>query len=153
MKANLVIRLVLAGAFFWAGAVKLSNPEVFAVTVRAFGLLPDGLVNVMAVVLPALEVVAAVLLALGRREGLALTAGLLAVFVAVLVYALRMGLDIDCGCYGPSDVRSEAFGSIRQALWRDAAMLAAVAWLAWGGRTKHREEAPLAAKRQPTEEA
>jgi len=131
---RILLRLALAGAFFAAGAVKLSNPEVFAVTVRAFGLLPDALVGVLSVALPALEIVAAVLLALGRRGGLELTALLLCCFVAVLLYALHMGLDVDCGCYGPSDVQYEAFGSIRRALWRDAAMLAVVAVLYLGRR-------------------
>lgn len=134
MVLRLLVRLALAAAFFAAGVVKLLNPAVFAVTVGAFGLLPDPLVSVLSVALPALEIVAAVLLALGRRGGLELTALLLCCFVAVLLYALHMGLDVDCGCYGPSDVQYEAFGSIRRALWRDAAMLAGVAFLFWSGR-------------------
>ncbi|WP_243439533.1 MauE/DoxX family redox-associated membrane protein [Fundidesulfovibrio soli] len=134
MVLRLLVRLALAAAFFAAGVVKLLNPAVFAVTVEAFGLLPDALVRALSVALPALEVVAAVLLALGRRGGLELTTILLCCFVAVLLYALHMGLDVDCGCYGPSDVQYEAFGSIRRALWRDAAMLAGVGFLFLSGR-------------------
>jgi hypothetical protein len=149
MAFRILVRLALAAAFFASGAIKLANPSVFAVTVNAFGLLPDQLVSVLSVFLPALEIVAAILLGLGWRGGLELTAGLLAVFVAVLLYALHMGLDIDCGCYGPSEVQYEAFGSIRRALWRDAAMLAAVAWLAWMRRrpqtTAHKDYPPTVA--------
>jgi hypothetical protein len=126
-----LVRISLALAFLAAGAVKLANPRVFAVTVGAFGILPDAAVGPLSVALPVLEVAAAVLLLLNRRGGLELTAGLLVLFVAVLVYALRMGLDVDCGCYGPSDPELEAFGSIRRALWRDGAMLAGVAFLYW----------------------
>ncbi|MFZ5425835.1 MAG: MauE/DoxX family redox-associated membrane protein [Thermodesulfobacteriota bacterium] len=128
---QIVARTALAVAFLWAGAVKLARPEVFAVTIDAFGILPDGLVAPLSVILPAAEIVAAVLLLFEMRGGLALSAGLLAVFIGVLAYALRMGLDIDCGCYGPSEPEREAFGSIRQALWRDLAMLCGVAFLYW----------------------
>jgi len=123
------IRVALALAFLIAGVIKLSRPEVFAVTIRAFGILPDGLVGPVSVVLPAVEVAAALMLLANVRGGLALTAGLLALFVVILLYAVNMGLDIDCGCYGPSDPEREAFGSIHQALWRDGAMLAGVFWL------------------------
>lgn len=129
-----LVRYALAAAFFAAGVIKLSRPELFAVTVGAFGVVPDRFVMPLAVGLPVLEIIAALLLAVNRRGGLELTAGLLLLFVAVLVHALNMGLDIDCGCYGPSDPEREAFGAIRQALWRDAAMLAACAWLALARR-------------------
>jgi len=135
-------RCGLALAFLAAGAVKLARPEVFVVTLRALGLVPDGLVGPLSILLPGLEIAAAVLLLRDVRGSLALIAALLAVFVAVLAYALRMGLDIDCGCYGPGDPEREAFSSLRGALWRDGAMLGAVAvvyWLrrarGWRGRT------------------
>jgi uncharacterized membrane protein len=129
-----LVRYALAAAFFVAGVIKLSRPELFAVTVGAFGVVPDRLIMPLAVGLPALEIAAALLLAGNRRGGLELTAGLLVLFMGVLAYALGMGLDIDCGCYGPSEPEREAFGAIRQALWRDAAMLAACAWLALARR-------------------
>jgi len=124
-------RIGLAVAFLAAGAIKLGRPEVFAVTVKAFGILPEALVGPLSVFLPCLEIAAALMLLFEARGGLALTTGLLLLFVAVLVHALRMGLDIDCGCYGPSDPEREAFGSIREALWRDGAMLAAAGYLYW----------------------
>ena len=126
-----VARLGLALAFMAAGAIKLARPEVFAVTIRAFGILPEALVGPLSLLLPCLEIVAALLLIFAVRAGLPFTVGLLAIFVSILVYALDMGLDIDCGCYGPSDPEREAFGSIRQALWRDVAMLATAAYLYW----------------------
>lgn len=128
--ASLTARLGLAGAFGAAGIIKLSRPEVFAVTLRAFGILPDWSVSFLSLALPCLEIAAALLVAAGRREGLVLMGGLLLVFIAVLANALRMGLDIDCGCYGPADPEREAFSSLRWTLWRDCAMLGVVAALA-----------------------
>lgn len=134
----LLLRAGLALAFLVAGVIKLWRPEVFAVTIRAFGILPDALVTPVSIALPALEVAGALLLLFDRRLGLEMVAALLLTFVAILVYALRMGLDVDCGCYGPSDPEREAFGSIRQALWRDGAMLACAAYLFWRRTTTGR---------------
>uniref|UniRef100_A0A7C3WJE0 Methylamine utilisation protein MauE domain-containing protein n=1 Tax=Fundidesulfovibrio putealis TaxID=270496 RepID=A0A7C3WJE0_9BACT len=134
----LLLRAGLALAFLAAGALKLWRPEVFAVTIRAFGILPDALVTPVSIALPALEAAGALLLLFDRRWGLELVTGLLLIFVAILVYALRMGLDVDCGCYGPSDPEREAFGSIRDALWRDGAMLAGAAYLFWRRTTTGR---------------
>jgi uncharacterized membrane protein YphA (DoxX/SURF4 family) len=131
---SILARVALALAFLTAGVLKLSRPEVFAVTIKAFGLLPEALIMPLSVGLPMLEIAAALLLFCNRRPGLELVTALLLLFVATLAYALRMGLDIDCGCYGPSDPEREAFGSIRQALWRDAAMLCCAAFLFWRRR-------------------
>ena len=124
------VRVALALAFLVAGVIKLARPEVFAVTVQAFGILPDALVGPLSVILPAVEVGAALLLLFDRRGGLALTALLLAVFVAILLYALRMGLDIDCGCYGPDDPEGQVYHGLWPTLWRDLAMLVGVAYCA-----------------------
>lgn len=139
-----VARLGLTLAFMAAGAIKIARPEVFAVTIRAFGILPEAFIGPLSLLLPCLEIVAALLLVFEVRGGLPLTAGLLTVFVSILVYALSMGLDTDCGCYGPSDPEREAFGSIRQALWRDAAMFGTAAYLYWWkviGRRRRRFDA------------
>ena len=126
-----LVRTGLALAFLGAEAVKLVRPEVFAVTIRAFGLMPDSVAEALSLALPCLEIAAGLMLLFKIRGGLALTTGLLMLFVTVLAYGLRLGLDIDCGCYGPSDPKREAFGSMRQALWRDGVMLASAAYLYW----------------------
>lgn len=131
---TILARAALALAFLTAGALKLARPEVFAVTIKAFGIVPDAAIGPLSIGLPVLEIAAALLLLFNRRPGLEMVTALLLLFVAILLYALHMGLDIDCGCYGPSDPEREAFGSIRQALWRDAAMLCCAAFLFWRRR-------------------
>jgi hypothetical protein len=37
-----------------------------------------------------------------------------------------MGLDVDCGCFGPEDPEAEAFHGLRLSLYRDLAMMAGV---------------------------
>jgi uncharacterized membrane protein YphA (DoxX/SURF4 family) len=115
--------------FIYSGATKLIAPQPFAVLIGAYGLVPDLLLLPVALVLPLLEVVAGLGLLVGIRGSLEIIAGLLLLFMAVVGYGLWMGLDVDCGCFGPGDPEAEAFHGLRPALYRDMAMLAAVAFL------------------------
>jgi len=123
------VRLILAGLFLSAGIIKLQNPEVFAVTIRAFGILPEAVIDPFSVLLPVVEVAAALGLIFDTRGALFIIGGLLALFIAILLYAIRLGLDIDCGCYGPGDPEAEAFSGIRTSLYRDMLMAAGVIYL------------------------
>lgn len=126
------VRLALAGLFLVAGIIKLSDVRAFATVIKAFGHLPPDLVDPTAVALPILEIAASLALVLGRRIGLHALTALLALFVAVVVDAIRSGLAIDCGCYGPGDPEGEVFHGLWTTLYRDLAMLAGAAYLyAW----------------------
>jgi uncharacterized membrane protein YphA (DoxX/SURF4 family) len=124
-----VARWGLAAVFFWAGATKLADPAAFAALIDAYGLVPAPLLLPLAVGLPLVEVVAAVGLLADIRGSLAVIAGLMAVFVAILAYGIRMGLDVDCGCFGPDDIESRAYHGLRAALYRDIVMAAGIAFL------------------------
>lgn len=125
----LLIRIGLALAFLSAGIIKIMHPLVFAVTVDAFGILPGELVLPTAYVLPMVEIIGALMLLFDIRGGLGLITLMLVLFILVLGYGRYMGLDIDCGCYGPGDPEAEAYAGIRSALIRDTIMLAGVAIL------------------------
>jgi hypothetical protein len=102
------------------GAVpKLSDPVAFSEIVGAYGLLPDFLVFPAAWALPLVELTAAFLLIKGRISGLWIATILMLLFIVVLSYGIWLGLDIDCGCFGPGDIESEAFSNLRTALVRD----------------------------------
>ena len=83
----------------------------------------------VAVGLPVLEVIAGIGLLLDVRGSLALITGLLVLFMVVLGYGIWMGLDVDCGCFGPKDPEAEAFHSLRPALYRDFVMITGVVYL------------------------
>ena len=122
----------LAAVFFGAGAAKLADPAAFAALIDAYGLVPDPLLLPLAVGLPLTEVVAAIGLLADIRGSLAVIAGLMAVFVAILAYGIRLGLDVDCGCFGPDDIESRAYHGLQAALNRDLIMTAGIAFLyAW----------------------
>jgi putative oxidoreductase len=120
----LVLRLALAGVFLWAGVAKASDPHAFGLEIARYRMVPEGLVNLMAIMLPWIELVAAVGLVAGlwaRPCALACT-GMLLVFIVAVASALRRGLDISCGCFGGG---ADAARLSQTTLWRD------LLWLAW----------------------
>ncbi|MBW1752315.1 MAG: DoxX family protein [Deltaproteobacteria bacterium] len=123
------VRFIIAGIFLWFGIAKLLNPQSFVVIIDAYGLIPENLLMPVAVCLPALEVIAAIGLIMDARGSLAIIAALLALFMAILGYGLWMGLDIDCGCFGPEDHEGRAYQGLRPTLYRDVVMMAGVFYL------------------------
>jgi hypothetical protein len=63
------------------------------------------------------------------KGSLSVIAGLLGLFIAILGYGIWIGLDADCGCFGPKDPEAEAIHSLKKSLYRDLIMLAGVAFL------------------------
>jgi hypothetical protein len=120
------------GLFFIVAAVpKLFDVTGFAVVIGAYGLLPKPLLMPAAVFLPLVEIAAAVGLLRNRLHGRVGISCLLMLFIAILSYAVYLGLDIDCGCFGPGDPEREAFHGLKSALGRDIAMLAALVCSSW----------------------
>jgi len=124
-----LVRWLLGIVFIFAGSSKLIDPQSFAVLIDSYGIVPGSLIMPVAVGLPFLEVVAAVGLMFDVRGSLSVIGALLIVFAAILGYGIRMGLDVDCGCFGPEDPESRAYHGLRAALYRDAALLAGVIYL------------------------
>ncbi|CAB5121845.1 related to methylamine utilization protein [Olavius algarvensis associated proteobacterium Delta 3] len=119
----------LGAVFIYAGSIKLMEPQVFAVLIDAYGVLPVGLLMPVAIALPALEVIAGIGLIFDIKGSLSIIAGLLVTFIGILAYGVDMGLDIDCGCFGPEDPEAEAFHGLRGALYRDLVMLTGVIFM------------------------
>ncbi|MHC4756945.1 MAG: MauE/DoxX family redox-associated membrane protein [Planctomycetota bacterium] len=124
-----MVRWILGAVFIYAGSVKLLTPKPFALLIEAYGIVPEGLLMSVAIGLPALEVAAGIGLLFDIKGSLGVIAGLLMLFLAVLIYGIWMGLDIDCGCFGPKDPEAEAFHGLRLSLYRDLAMLVGVAFI------------------------
>ena len=117
-------RWSLGGIFIYAGSIKLLEPGTFAVLIDAYGIVPERLLTPVAVALPAMEVFAGIGLLFDIKGSLSMISGLLALFIAILGYGIRMGLDVDCGCFGPEEPEAKAFHGLRMTLYRDLAMLA-----------------------------
>lgn len=124
-----LVRWVLGIVFIYAGSTKLLDPQSFAVLIEAYGILPEVLLMPAAIMLSCLEVLAGIGMLFDIRGSLAVITVMLGLFIAILGYGIRMGLDVDCGCFGPGDPEADAFHGLKQALYRDLVMLAGVVCL------------------------
>jgi len=99
-----MVRLVLGAVFLSAGIPKIVDPAGFALAVYNYHILPAWLVNMVAVGLPWIEVVAGACLVFGLWvPGSALVVSvLLLAFTTALGINLYRGLDITCGCFSTS---------------------------------------------------
>jgi uncharacterized membrane protein len=124
-----ITRWGLAVLFIFSGLTKLAEPAQFAVLIDAYGILPEVLVMPAAVLLSAAEVIAGGGLIFNVRGSLTAITLLMVLFLAVLGYGIWMGLEVDCGCFGPEDPEAKAFHGLRQAFSRDIVIMAVVAIL------------------------
>ncbi len=124
-----LVRMTIGMVFIWSGIAKLIAPKEFSVIIESYGLIPDIWSIPAASFLFASEVVAGLGLMLDLRGSLSVITGLLILFMTVLSYGIWMGLDIDCGCFGPQDPEFEAFHGLGAALIRDIFMLLGIFYL------------------------
>jgi len=148
----MVGRLALAGIFLfaayaklkpqaampWSGASIRTSLSMFAMQVDSYQLLPPQLVSPAAHFLPLFELFLGLWLLSGvwLRYSSLVTTLLLGAFFAMMVRTYRMGLEINCGCFGPG----ERLGP--KTLLRDGALLALAVAVTIGAfllRRKRRE--------------
>ncbi len=95
------LRLLLALVFLVSGSVKLIDMAKFTESVGDFGLVPDWFVLTTAWLVVLSELAIGASLAFNLRGSLLGVMVLLGVFLGVLIYGIVLGLDIQCGCFGP----------------------------------------------------
>ena len=98
-----LLRVIMAGTFFYAAWGKILDPAAFAVDVANYRMVGDPWVRIVAVFLPWLEFWCALtLLAVPpfRRSAWWWFLLMLAGFTIAKIHAIREGLDISCGCFG-----------------------------------------------------
>ena len=108
-------RVALGFVFLYAAYAKLFEytadgwrqlPWIsFAATIQSYKLFPEDTVMFLARTLPWFEMVLGVLLLIGvqLRWVAAAASLLLLVFFGVLARSFALGMEIDCGCFGPGD--------------------------------------------------
>lgn len=118
-------RLVLAGVLGVAGLLKLPDPAQSVRAVRAYDLLPEGMVQAVGYGLPVLEVALAVLLLIGLATRLAAVgaAVLMGLFLVGVGSAAARGLTIDCGCFGGGGLVAPTETRYTSEIVRDTALL------------------------------
>ncbi|MDR0927853.1 MAG: DoxX family membrane protein [Ignavibacteria bacterium] len=124
---NLIIRIVVAGVFIFTGISKIIEPTLFAKDIANYDMLWSLLINLMAIILPWLELITGILFLFGiqPKPNAILIAAMLLLFNIAVGVAWARGLDIHCGCYAA--VAEEAVGIGKLA--ENFALLAGVAFV------------------------
>jgi putative oxidoreductase len=139
----LTVRVQIAlGAIFIAAALpKIADPPSFAHMIYNYRILPGGLINISALIMPWVEILAGLALVLGvwvRPARWIVTLMLVTFMIAI---AINLGRDnaIDCGCFDTSAANKTYEERIKD-MWivliRDAGMLLMCAQMAWAERVR-----------------
>lgn len=97
-----LFRLALAAIFIVAAVPKILQPHEFALAVFRYQILPYGLINLMAICLPWIELfsgLALIFVPRLRDAALLVITGLLVIFTAAIGLNLYRGISIACGCF------------------------------------------------------
>lgn len=106
----ILLRLIVGGFFLYASIDKVTNQEAFARAIYNYKFMPDFVINIMAIVIPFIELTAGIFLILGifLRGSSFIILSLLIVFIIALSQAYARGLDISCGCFSLETVSEKS---------------------------------------------
>ena len=133
------VQIALGIIFVVAAWPKIVDPPSFAHMIYNYRILPAGLINVSALIMPWVELVIGLCLILGVwvRPARWLVTAMLVVFMIAISINLVRGNAIDCGCFDTSAANltyEERIRDMWMVLLRDAGMLLMCAQLAWAER-------------------
>ncbi|HEX7151308.1 MAG TPA: MauE/DoxX family redox-associated membrane protein [Thermoanaerobaculia bacterium] len=138
---TLIVRIALGVIFVVAAWPKITDPPSFAHMIYNYRLLPASLINVSALVMPWVEILAGIALILGiwRVASRNLIAAMLVMFIIAISINLGRGNAIDCGCFDVSAANlswEERITDMKMVILRDIGMLLMVAQLWWSDRVR-----------------
>ena len=117
-------RLSVAGLFLAACITKICHPELFALAVHRYRILPGEWVNSVAIILPWIEFTTALSLLIAparlRAAGALIITGMLSVFTIAIALNLFRGIEASCGCFS---TRADAAVSDGWNLVRNASLI------------------------------
>lgn len=139
----LTVRVQIAlGAIFVAAAIpKITDPPSFAHMIYNYRILPAGLINITALTMPWVEILAGLALILGvwLRPARWLIGAMLVTFIIAISINLARDNAIDCGCFDVSaagKTHDERIKDMWIVIVRDIGMLLMLAQMAWAERVR-----------------
>lgn len=135
---SLVLRLILAGVFLYAGAPKLGHLDASRRSVRAYEIFSYDVANIIGTVLPLAEVALGLVLLVGlfTRFAAITSLVLLVVFIAGIASAWARGISIDCGCFSEGGAVAASQTQYPQEIARDVVLVVLAGLLAWRPRSR-----------------
>lgn len=96
-----IIKLILGISFVVASYPKIEDPAGFARIVYGYGIFPGPIINVIAITIPFVELVAGLCLIMGLlpRSALLIINSLLVCFITIIGFNLLRGHQFECGCF------------------------------------------------------
>lgn len=143
------VRVYLGIVFIAASWYKIAQPHEFALSIATYDILPLGLVNLMAVLLPWIELLCGITLIGGlwtRASALCILA-MMIMFIAAILVALARDLHMSCGCFASAEAEDEISAAtvLRDLAWTAGALYVLLAddgrfgldgvWRWWRGRS------------------
>ena len=94
------LRLILGAVFLWASFDKIIDPASFAKNISNYHVVPFGLENTVAIILPWLEffIGTGMILGIMINGSIIISSFLLILFNILIAQAILRGFNIECGC-------------------------------------------------------
>lgn len=138
------VQIALGAIFIIAALPKIADPPSFAHMIYNYRLVPSPLINISALVMPWVELLAGLALILGVWKAAART--VVAIMLAVFIVAISINLfrdnAIDCGCFNVADrgkTHEQRIFDMKVDVFRDFGMLLMVGQLWWAGKREEDE--------------
>ncbi len=98
---SLAFRVYIGWVFLQAALSKIHDPALFAENVANYRIIPYLAINLVAIVLPWMELICAFFLFFGLRIKATATilSGLLFLFTLLVIITIFRGVSMNCGCF------------------------------------------------------
>ena len=105
-----VARWALGVTFVYASYHKIIAPEAFAKIVYGYDLFPDATINLIAILLPFIELVTglALIINIFPRGAAFIIMAMLVAFILLISVNLVRGHQFDCGCFSSAGAQAES---------------------------------------------
>jgi uncharacterized membrane protein YphA (DoxX/SURF4 family) len=125
---SLVLRVYLGLVFIAACWYKIMMPGEFALSIATYDIVPLSWINLMAILLPWIELFVGLSLILGwwTKASALCVIGMMVMFLVALSIALSKGMQMSCGCFASAEA-SDEIGI--HTVWRDFFWLAGAVYV------------------------